>query len=84
MHTRSDDQRYRLGELLGRGALATVVALEAEDGRRYAGKLLHDSQGQDPDAVARFIQEGALLRRLDHPNLVRVIETVTVGGRPAL
>ena len=81
---RSDDQRYRLGELLGRGAIATVVALEAEDGRRYAGKLLHDSQGQDPDAVARFVQEGALLRRLDHPNLVRVIETVTVGGRPAL
>ncbi len=81
---RSDDQRYRLGEVLGRGALATVVALEADDGRRYAGKLLHDSQGQDPAAVARFIQEGALLRRLDHPNLVRVIETVTVGGRPVL
>jgi len=84
VEARSDDQRYRLGEVLGRGALATVVALEAEDGRRYAGKLLHDSQGQDPDAVARFVQEGALLRRLDHPNLVRVIETVTVGGRPAL
>jgi hypothetical protein len=77
----SDDRRYRLGAVLGRGALATVVALEADDGR-HAGKLLHDSQGQDPDAVARFMQEGALLRRLDHPNLVRVIETVTVGGRP--
>ena len=79
----SDDQRYRLGEVLGRGALATVVKLEATDGR-YAGKLLHDSQGQDPDAVARFMQEGALLLRLDHPNLVRVIETVTVDARPML
>ncbi len=79
----SDDHRYRLGEVLGRGALATVVALDAADGR-YAGKLLHDSQGQDPDAVARFIQEGALLRRLDHLNLVRVVETVTVDGRPML
>ncbi|MEZ4450924.1 MAG: serine/threonine-protein kinase [Nannocystaceae bacterium] len=84
METRSDDQRYRLGEVLGKGALATVVALDGPDGRRRAGKILHESQSQDPDSVARFLQEAALLRRLDHPNLVQVIETVQVGGRPML
>jgi len=81
---RSDDGRYRLGAVLGRGALAEVVALEGPDGRGLAGKLLHASQGDDAGAVSRFIQEAALLRRLDHPNLVRVQETVTVGGRPML
>jgi hypothetical protein len=81
---RSDDGRYRLGAILGKGALAEVVALEGPDGRALAGKLLHASQGDDAGAVARFIQEAALLRRLDHPNLVRVEETVTVGGRPML
>ncbi|MCA9636267.1 MAG: protein kinase, partial [Myxococcales bacterium] len=80
----SDDQRYQLGELLGKGALATVVALTGPRGERYAGKLLHDSQSQDPAAVARFFQEAALLRSLGHDNLVRVIETVTVRGRPML
>lgn len=80
----SDDQRYDLGEILGKGALATVVAVTGQGGQRYAGKLLHDSQSQDASAVARFLQEAALLRRLDHVNIVRVIETVTVGGQPML
>jgi len=80
----SDDGRYRLGEELGKGALATVVAVTGPAEESYAGKLLHDSQSQDPSAVARFLQEAALLRSLDHPNLVRVIETATVGGRPML
>ncbi len=80
----SDDGRYRIGEVLGRGALATVVALTAPDGRPLAGKILHDSHGHDPAAAARFVQEAALLRRLDHPGIVRAQDTVTVGGRPML
>ncbi|HGG57408.1 MAG TPA: serine/threonine protein kinase, partial [Nannocystis exedens] len=80
----SDDQRYTLGELLGKGALATVVAVTGPKGQRYAGKLLHNSQSQDASAVARFLQEAALLRSLTHVNIVRVIETATVGGQPML
>ncbi|MCA9317961.1 MAG: serine/threonine protein kinase, partial [Planctomycetes bacterium] len=33
---------------------------------------------------ARFLQEAALLRRLAHPNLVRVVEIAAVAGRPML
>ncbi len=80
----SDDFRFDLGEVLGKGALATVIAVTGPDGRPYAGKLLHDSQSRDPSAVARFKQEAALLHSLDHVNIVRVIETVTVWGRPML
>ena len=82
--TRSDDQRYVLGDVLGKGALATVLAVTGPEGERYAGKLLHDSQSQDPSTVERFLQEAALLRSLSHPNLVAVVETVKVGGRPML
>ncbi len=81
---RSDDQRYELGEVLGKGALATVVAVTGPKGERYAGKLLHDSQSQDASTVERFLQEAALLRSLSHPNLVGVVETVKVEGRPML
>ena len=81
---RSDDGRYRLGEPLGRGALATVVALEGPDGRAFAGKILHASHGDDPGAAARFLQEAALLRRLDHPSVVRAHDIVAVAGRAML
>ena len=80
----SDDGRYRLGEPLGRGALATVVALEGPDGRAFAGKILHASHGDDPGAAARFLQEAALLRRLDHPSVVRAHDIVAVAGRTML
>ncbi|HFE46861.1 MAG TPA: serine/threonine protein kinase, partial [Nannocystis exedens] len=53
-------------------------------GQHYAGKLLHNSQSQDASAVARFLQEAALLRSLNHVNIVRVIETATVSGQPML
>ncbi|PRQ02466.1 Serine/threonine-protein kinase PknB [Enhygromyxa salina] len=65
-------QPYRIGRLLGRGAVASVHEVFDSEGQRFAGKFLHASRDGDEVAVTRFAQEAALLRGLDHPNLVRV------------
>ena len=74
----------RLGEVLGSGAVATVVRVHAQDGRTYAGKLLHSSHDQDDSAVQRFAQEAALLRGVDDPNIVLVHGLAEVEGRRVL
>ena len=74
----------RLGEVLGSGAVATVVRVHAPDGRLFAGKLLHSSHDQDTTAVQRFAQEAALLRGVDDPNIVAVHGLVEIEGRRVL
>ena len=66
------DPAYRIGPLLGRGAVASVHVVEDPDGNRFAGKFLHASRDGDDKAATRFAQEAALLLGLEHPNLVRV------------
>lgn len=68
---------YRLGELLGRGAMGEVyVAEDTETGERLAAKLLRAEHTDDDEVTARFLQERKLLRELTHPNIVRVRELV--------
>ena len=74
----------RLGALLGSGAVATVVRVEAADGRVFAGKLLHESHGHDSAATRRFAQEAALLRGVDDPNIVRVFGVAEIEGKQVL
>lgn len=73
-----------LGRELGRGALGRVVAIDSEDGRRLAGKILHPSHRLDDQARARFAAEANLLRDVHHPNLVEVFGLETVDGEDVL
>lgn len=65
--------RYRLKRLVGVGGFASVY--EAHDealDTLVAVKVLADNHSLDPEARSRFIAEGRLLRRVDHPNIVTV------------
>lgn len=73
-----------LGEMLGEGAVATVVMVTDAAGRQFAGKILHDSHRQDAAARARFGQEAELARAIVHPNVVRMFGRRTVDGRDVL
>jgi serine/threonine protein kinase/formylglycine-generating enzyme required for sulfatase activity len=67
---RDFEQRYALGEELGRGGAGRVV--EAHDrlfGRSVAVKIL---LGRDPGPMRRFITEARTTARLDHPGVVPV------------
>lgn len=50
-------------------------------GRRVALKVLLDTTSFAPDARARFEREAEAAARLDHPNVVGIIERGTADGR---
>jgi hypothetical protein len=76
------DERYLVGELLGRGGMAEVFrATDTATDRRVALKVLHDIE--EGNAV-RLRSEAAALGRLDHPGLVGLRGCGTHGGLPYL
>ncbi len=72
--------RVALGEELGRGAMG-VVYKAVLDGTDVAVKVLHPHLTSDLAVVGRFVREHQALSRIDHPNVVRVIELVVDDPR---
>ncbi|MBN9523277.1 protein kinase [bacterium] len=63
---------YRVVSELGRGGMGVVYeAVREADGRVVALKTIRPSGGADRAAAERFTREAAILRRLDHPNVVK-------------
>jgi serine/threonine protein kinase/tetratricopeptide (TPR) repeat protein len=62
---------YTIERELGRGGMGAVyLGRRPSDPERYAVKVIHADLAADPDLMARFEREGAVLERLEHPNLV--------------
>jgi serine/threonine-protein kinase len=79
------DGRYRIDEVIGRGAFGAVYAGEQlATGQRVAIKvLLAEPQGDRAVAERRFAKEAQVLAQLRHPSTVRVFDVgVTPGGAP--
>lgn len=73
---------YRIEGLLGEGGMGVVHrATQLSLGRQVALKVLHGSLAADPQAGRRFLQEGVLAARCEHPHLVRVLEVGESDGR---
>jgi serine/threonine protein kinase len=68
-------ERYELGPCIGQGGMGTVSsAVDTTTGQAVAIKQLkRDTKFVDPSAVERFVREGEVLRRLDHPNIVKLL-----------
>jgi len=66
---------FVLGDCLGRGGFGMVYeATHQETGQRVAVKFLHGSKEMEPESQNRFVREVALLKRLEHDNIVRMYE----------
>jgi serine/threonine-protein kinase len=84
------EKRYRLTRILGKGACGVVYearalapAFRSHGYKKVALKLLAEDQIGDAGAIARFTHEAFLLSKLDHPNLVRVLDFGFASpGRP--
>lgn len=76
-------QRYEMQSLLGRGGMGDVYrALDRQTGQTVAVKLLKTELVEsDQGIVERFDREGEMLRRLNHPNIVKVLATLQENGR---
>jgi serine/threonine-protein kinase len=73
---------YRIGSRLGGGGMGTVYRAVDGDGRAVAVKFLSPALASNPDVIARFAREIAVLTRLEHPAIVRVIAHGTDEGIP--
>ncbi len=67
--------RYRIGEALGRGGMGVVYqAIDQQSGQRLAIKTLLPQYLTNVRAVQRFIQEVNVIRQLNHPCIVRIMD----------
>ncbi|MCP5049324.1 MAG: protein kinase [bacterium] len=66
---------YKLLEKIGAGGMGTVYKAQSLTGKSLVAiKLLNEDLFQDETVRRRFKQEAAIIDRLDHPNIVRIIE----------
>ncbi|MCK6577506.1 MAG: protein kinase [Anaerolineae bacterium] len=75
--------RYELIELIDEGGMGQVYrGRDRQTGEIVAIKVLKDHVvAQDPTLVDRFCREAVVLRKLNHPNIVRVYDTFKEDGR---
>jgi serine/threonine protein kinase len=77
------DDKYRLEENIGNGGFGAVFrSLDLSSGKHVAVKVFRPKPGNDSAAaVERFRLEGLAASQLNHPNIVRVIESgITSDG----
>jgi serine/threonine protein kinase/tetratricopeptide (TPR) repeat protein len=74
--------RYEIIRTIGQGGMGDVyLGQDRQTGQTVAIKLLKpDIVDADPSLVERFAREGEALRRLNHPNIVTMLDTVEEGG----
>ena len=75
---------YRLGELLGKGAFATVHkgnwTSSADDGVATHGEVamkLLKVEAMEEDRI-KFLQEAAIMGQFKHPNIVAILGIITM------
>jgi NarL family two-component system response regulator LiaR len=75
--------RFKVGSLIGGGATGSVYAGEDTlTGEKVAIKALRrELVAGMPELVERFRREGEALRRLNHPNIVKVLATDEEAGQ---
>ncbi len=75
--------RYRLIRALGRGGMGTVYLAEAEPASvppmTFAVKLLNHRYANRHEFAARFLLEAQSVSRIDHPNVVGVVDFGTTS-----
>ncbi len=67
--------RYEVRGIIGRGGMGEVyLVLDHATGQEVALKTLHNKYGTSRHAVARFVREVKLARRLNHPGIVKIYD----------
>ena len=68
--------RYELIEEIGAGGMGTVYrSIDLHTQQLVAVKQLRSNVGT-PEMIERFKREGEMLRQLNHPNIVKLLDTI--------
>lgn len=74
-------RRFRVEDVIGRGGMAIVYrAFDLKSRQTVALKVLREEYEEDPEYQARFKREAEVCRKLNHPNVVNLIDSGRVGG----
>jgi len=77
--------KWHLDKLIGFGGMASVYAATHVDGNVAALKIMHPELCHDDDIRDRFLREGRIARKVQHPFVVRIYDDdVTERGEPFL
>jgi len=66
--------KWRIDGLLGLGGMAAVYSATHRNGKRAAVKILHAEAALSPDIRARFLREGYLANKVEHPGAVSILD----------
>src|SRR5262245_44919764 len=67
--------RFRITGFIGEGAMASVYrAVQDEEPKNLAVKVMHPHLTTDPTFVGRFRREAKAASHIQHPNTVRIID----------
>lgn len=67
--------RYKLLQRIGEGGFGHVYLAVDNDGQQVAVKVLHERHAARPEVQTQFLQEADILRKLQHPALIKFVET---------
>jgi serine/threonine protein kinase len=72
---------YLVRRLIGEGGMGKVYEAEERlSKRRVALKVLHQELARSDDGRRLFLNEMQILAHLEHPNIVRSLASIEVGG----
>jgi eukaryotic-like serine/threonine-protein kinase len=79
-------ERYLVHERIARGGMGSIYrAVHLELGRSVAVKVLSHNYARDDEAVKRFLREARTASRINHPNIVDVLDLGRLeSGEPYL
>jgi serine/threonine protein kinase len=67
--------KYRINQLLGSGGMASVwSATNIFTERQFAIKFMLPAVARTPEAARRFLMEAKVSARVDHPNVIEIID----------
>lgn len=80
----AEEGRYEYQEKIGEGGMATVYrGIQRSLNRPVAIKVLSATLSDNPSIIKRFERESLIIARLNHPNIIHVIDRGTTSkGRP--
>src|SRR2546421_320464 len=73
---------WTLVRKLGEGAMGVVFEARGRTGTTVALKIVRPALLARPETAARFRREGRLLQRVDHRNVVRLLDLGESSGLP--
>jgi serine/threonine-protein kinase len=77
--------KWRLDRLIDAGAMGAVYEATHRNGRRAAIKVLHAHVASNAEVRKRFLREGYVANRIDHPGAVAILDDdVAEDGCPFL